>query len=305
MTRNLQLTLAGLERAFEPDHGAFSPKQRREALERFDDLLNRDTEERHWQELFTACPYILSESLPLRLRPDDIQPRGRPGKSEPDFIIYPAERLAHPSCYGVIELKRPTTRILREPRRSILDLSADAHTAFRQAEEYLRQVDELVVCPRDQMVALGNWRHAFVICGLSEEIAARLAADVARLQERLPKDVHLIPYDVLYRMFLATVPPRLHVVVPESWHTDARLFVDDDLGPLVSLETLFDRAQLGEAERLVIQLRYGLDDGYQRPYREIAGIFEVSPARIRQIHAKAVRALRRVVGRDRLRDYLS
>lgn len=45
-------------------------------------------------------------------------------------------------------------------------------------------------------------------------------------------------------------------------------------------------------ERRVLSLRYGLDDGISRTLAEVGKEFNVTPARIRQIEAKALRKLR-------------
>ncbi|MBT6056362.1 MAG: sigma-70 family RNA polymerase sigma factor, partial [Planctomycetaceae bacterium] len=51
--------------------------------------------------------------------------------------------------------------------------------------------------------------------------------------------------------------------------------------------------ELSSKERLIIELRYGLNDGYQRSQRSISKIFNVSSERVRQIEAKALEKLRR------------
>ncbi len=52
------------------------------------------------------------------------------------------------------------------------------------------------------------------------------------------------------------------------------------------LETLTDR------ERKVLQLRFGLGDGYSRTLEEVGRQFRVTRERIRQIEAKALRKMR-------------
>ena len=52
------------------------------------------------------------------------------------------------------------------------------------------------------------------------------------------------------------------------------------------LETLTDR------ERMVLQLRFGLGDGYSRTLEEVGQQFRVTRERIRQIEAKALRKMR-------------
>ncbi|BAJ28328.1 MULTISPECIES: RNA polymerase sigma factor [Kitasatospora] len=63
-------------------------------------------------------------------------------------------------------------------------------------------------------------------------------------------------------------------------------------------------ATLGERERQVVQLRYGLDDGRPRTLEEIGHLFGVTRERIRQIEAKTLGKLRDHAFADQLRGYL-
>lgn len=51
-------------------------------------------------------------------------------------------------------------------------------------------------------------------------------------------------------------------------------------------------AGLSSRERDVLRLRFGLDDGRQRTLEEVGELFGVTPERMRQIEAKAMRKLR-------------
>ncbi len=75
------------------------------ARRRFAELLaTPNTLEKDWQQLFSECPEILSQSLPLELQPDDIIVGGRPGVSESDFYVYPKQGALVPCC-GAVEIK--------------------------------------------------------------------------------------------------------------------------------------------------------------------------------------------------------
>ncbi len=65
-----------------------------------------------------------------------------------------------------------------------------------------------------------------------------------------------------------------------------------------ALETLTDR------EKLVLRLRFGLDNGETKTLEEVGKEFHVTRERIRQIEAKALRKLRGTGHAGRLRDYL-
>ncbi|MCM8814139.1 MAG: RNA polymerase sigma factor RpoD [Candidatus Omnitrophica bacterium] len=64
------------------------------------------------------------------------------------------------------------------------------------------------------------------------------------------------------------------------------------------METLSDR------ERRVLELRFGIKDGYPRTLEEVGKIFAVTRERVRQIEAKALRKLRHPTRSKRLRDFL-
>ncbi|MEW2545152.1 RNA polymerase sigma factor [Streptomyces sp. NPDC047002] len=61
---------------------------------------------------------------------------------------------------------------------------------------------------------------------------------------------------------------------------------------------------LGERERKVVQLRYGLSDGRPRTLEEIGQVFGVTRERIRQIEARTLARLRDHALADQLRGYL-
>ncbi|MFD8080665.1 sigma-70 family RNA polymerase sigma factor [Kitasatospora sp. NPDC059722] len=63
-------------------------------------------------------------------------------------------------------------------------------------------------------------------------------------------------------------------------------------------------ATLGERERQVVQLRYGLDDGRPRTLEEIGSVFGVTRERIRQIESKTLVKLREHAFAAQLRGYL-
>ena len=50
--------------------------------------------------------------------------------------------------------------------------------------------------------------------------------------------------------------------------------------------------ELSERERMVLKLRFGLDDGRPRTLEEVGRVYDVTRERIRQIEAKALLKLR-------------
>jgi hypothetical protein len=191
-------------------------KQLLEARDEFYGLLSQSgTNERDFQNLFSRHPYILSNSLPLRLEPADIQPLGRPGKSEVDFIFYP-DKSRIPHIYGSIEIKRPDTKILRTPRKNIITLSSDARTALAQAQEYNQELRKKFDSGSRPLVALGNEEYIFLILGMQVELEEKISS--AKLRRRfdgeLPPGCRLFPYDTLLKAFEQNIVPSVHILIP-------------------------------------------------------------------------------------------
>ncbi len=194
------------------------PKQLRDALERFAELLSNPASfEAEWQQFFAACPYVLSTALPLKLLPEDIVPLGRPGRSEADFVFYPNHTpRSHPS-YGVIELKRPGQRLFTKGRKNVITLTRDAAIAVEQGRTYLAELESgSLLHEWSDALFVGTSAHVFILMGLSKDLRERVSADMFAATRRsiLPSNFQLLPYDHLFKMFEANVPPRFLLGVP-------------------------------------------------------------------------------------------
>ncbi|MEV7125771.1 RNA polymerase sigma factor [Streptomyces sp. NPDC093260] len=112
---------------------------------------------------------------------------------------------------------------------------------------------------------------------------------------------------------LAQEPVSLHAPVGEEDDVALGDLIEDGdaASPVESAAFLLLRehleavlSTLGERERKVVQLRYGLMDGRPRTLEEIGRIFGVTRERIRQIESKTLSKLRDHAFADQLRGYL-
>jgi len=131
-----------------------------------------------------------------------------------------------------------------------------------------------------------------------EEVAAHLGLTGERVSEVLR---------------LAQEPVSLHTPVGEEDDVALGDLIEDGdaASPVESAAFLLLRqhleavlSTLGERERKVVQLRYGLMDGRPRTLEEIGRIFGVTRERIRQIESKTLNKLRDHAFADQLRGYL-
>ncbi|MEC3994123.1 RNA polymerase sigma factor [Actinacidiphila sp. DG2A-62] len=132
----------------------------------------------------------------------------------------------------------------------------------------------------------------------TEEVAARLELTPERVSEVLR---------------LAQEPVSLHAPVGEEEDVALGDLIEDGdaASPVESAAFLLLRehleavlSTLGERERRVVQLRYGLVDGRARTLEEIGRMFGVTRERIRQIESKTLGKLRDHAFADQLRGYL-
>lgn len=123
----------------------------------------------------------------------------------------------------------------------------------------------------------------------------------------------LAPERVSEILRLAQEPVSLHAPVGEEEDVALGDLIEDGdaTSPVESAAFLLLRehleavlSTLGERERKVVQLRYGLVDGRPRTLEEIGRIFGVTRERIRQIESKTLNKLRDHAFADQLRGYL-
>ncbi|WP_405808396.1 sigma-70 family RNA polymerase sigma factor [Streptomyces sp. NBC_00210] len=131
--------------------------------------------------------------------------------------------------------------------------------------------------------------------------------------EEVAVQLDLAPERVSEVLRLAQEPVSLHAPVGEEDDVALGDLIEDGdaASPVESAAFLLLRehleavlSTLGERERKVVQLRYGLMDGRPRTLEEIGRIFGVTRERIRQIESKTLNKLRDHAFADQLRGYL-
>ncbi|MFF9274051.1 RNA polymerase sigma factor [Streptomyces griseosporeus] len=131
--------------------------------------------------------------------------------------------------------------------------------------------------------------------------------------EEVAAQLDLPPERVGEVLRLAQEPVSLHAPVGEEDDVALGDLIEDGdaASPVESAAFLLLKehleavlSTLGERERKVVQLRYGLVDGRPRTLEEIGRIFGVTRERIRQIESKTLNKLRDHAYADQLRGYL-
>ncbi|MER5542985.1 RNA polymerase sigma factor [Streptomyces sp. NPDC002589] len=131
--------------------------------------------------------------------------------------------------------------------------------------------------------------------------------------EEVAAHLDLLPERVSEVLRLAQEPVSLHAPVGEEDDVALGDLIEDGdaASPVESAAFLLLRehleavlSTLGERERKVVQLRYGLIDGRPRTLEEIGRLFGVTRERIRQIESKTLNKLRDHAFADQLRGYL-
>ena len=119
--------------------------------------------------------------------------------------------------------------------------------------------------------------------------------------EEIADEMELAVDRVRAIMKMAQQPISLQAPVGDSEDTSFGDFIEDKSAEnptdMASYSLLKDRlgdvlTSLTERERKVLELRFGLSDGYSRTLEEVGKQFKVTRERIRQIEAKALRKMR-------------
>ena len=146
-------------------------------------------------------------------------------------------------------------------------------------------------------------------------IQKRLIQDFGRepTPEELADEMQLPVDRVRAVLKMAQQPISLQSPVGDSEETNFGDFIEDksteNPSDVTSFSLLKDKltdvlCSLTERERLVLELRFGLGDGYSRTLEEVGKQFRVTRERIRQIEAKALRKMRHPTRLRQLHGFL-
>ncbi|RKS73922.1 RNA polymerase primary sigma factor [Motilibacter peucedani] len=142
-----------------------------------------------------------------------------------------------------------------------------------------------------------------------------LAQDLGRepTPEEIGEHVQIAAERVVEALRTAVEPVSLHLAVGEDGGSELGDLIEDSeaAAPIDSVcaQLLTDHLEqvlqkLGERERQVVRLRYGLADGEVHTLEEVGRQFGVTRERVRQIEAKTLAKLRQPAYAVQLRDYL-
>ena len=131
--------------------------------------------------------------------------------------------------------------------------------------------------------------------------------------EEIADEMHLQVDRVRAVLKMAQQPISLQSPVGDSDDTNFGDFIEDKAAEnpseMTSYSLLKDKlgdvlSSLTERERKVLELRFGLGDGYSRTLEEVGKQFKVTRERIRQIEAKALRKMRHPTRIRQLQGFL-
>jgi hypothetical protein len=165
-------------------------------------MLDKNLGEPAFQKFLAANPTVLADGLPIRVDPRSLYTRGRPGKSEADFVFVKEDGARIE--FGVIELKRPGMKILKSPRKLVVTLTNAAATAVAQAREYAVRLQEELIQARRPNQSIDPHPRKYVVMGVAgaQNQALLSGIEERQLLEVFPSDVRIVTYDGLLARFI-------------------------------------------------------------------------------------------------------
>lgn len=176
-------------------------------------------------------------------------------------------------------------------RQAITRAIADQARTIRIPVHMVETINKLVRIERQLIQELGRDPS-------NEEIANEMGIEIEKVREVRK---------------IAQEPVSLETPIGEEEDSHLGDFIEDEsaVAPDEAANYIMLREQLndtllelGERERKVLELRFGLTDGTPRTLEEVGKEFNVTRERIRQIEAKALRKLKHPSRSQKLKDFL-
>ncbi|MBV9713546.1 MAG: sigma-70 family RNA polymerase sigma factor [Ktedonobacteraceae bacterium] len=156
--------------------------------------------------------------------------------------------------------------------------------------------------------------HVVELIYKMKRITRQLYQDLGRdpEPEEIARDIHLSKERVLELQCIAETPVSLDAPLIDDEQYNLSDMLEDphaaapaDVVARQAVRDMITHAleTLNQRDRLVIELRYGLHDGYCHTLEELSEQFKLTRERIRQIEVKALRTLRQPIQLHQLRDY--
>ena len=187
------------------------------------------------------------------------------------------------------------------------------HRFSTYATWWIRQAITRAIADQSRTIRLPV--HMVEAVGRLTQVSHRLQQRLGRepLADEIAAEMNITPDKV--RQIVGAAQQTVSLEMPIGEEEDASLgdIIEDrnTLAPseaasqqLLKEEVINMLEGLTPRERRVIELRYGLEDGYNRTLAELGDELGVSRERVRQIEAEALRKLREPALTERFRDYL-
>lgn len=156
--------------------------------------------------------------------------------------------------------------------------------------------------------------HVVELIYKMKRITRQLYQDLGRdpFPEEIARAIHLSKEKVVELQSMAEAPISLDAPLSDDEQYHLADIIEDPHAAapadIVTHQVLRDHIShaletLSQRERQVIELRYGLQDGYCHTLEELSAYFKLTRERIRQIEVKALRTLRQPVQVHLLRDF--
>jgi RNA polymerase primary sigma factor len=156
--------------------------------------------------------------------------------------------------------------------------------------------------------------HVVELIYKMKRVTRQLYQDLGRdpEPEEIAREINLSKERVIELQGIAETPVSLDAPLMEDEQYNLSDMLEDPHAAapadVVALQALRDQitqalATLNQRDRLVIELRYGLHDGYCHTLEELSEQFKLTRERIRQIEVKALRTLRQPIQLHQWREY--